>query len=72
MPMYEYKCASCGHAFERYSVGKVGQEDGGACPSCGKGRAKKVFSTFSSNCCGGSPTLSPPSSHRCGGGGHFS
>jgi putative FmdB family regulatory protein len=72
MPMYEYKCTSCGHAFERYSAGKDGQEDGGSCPVCKKGRAKKVFSTFASTCCGGGG-LSAPASGGCGGGSsHFS
>ena len=26
MPMYEYKCESCGYAFERYSAGKSGSK----------------------------------------------
>jgi len=71
MPMYEYKCKSCGHAFERYSAGRGGSEEGGACPKCRKGRVEKVFSTFAATgCC--SPSLTP-SSGGCGGGSsHFS
>ena len=67
MPMYEYKCDSCGYAFERYTAGKGGEADGGVCPTCGKGRAKKVFSTFASTCCG-SDGGSLSTSTGCGGG----
>jgi len=66
MPMYEYKCEACGHTFERYSAGKGGEPDGGTCTRCGKGKAKKVFSTFASNCCGSGASL--PASGGCGGG----
>lgn len=67
MPMYEYKCDSCGYAFERYSAGKSAEVDTGVCPKCGKGRVKKVFSTFASACCtgGGAASASPAG---CGGG----
>ena len=67
MPMYEYKCGSCGNAFERYSAGKSGEDDVGACTKCGKGPVKKVFSTFASTCCssGGGAAASPAG---CGGG----
>lgn len=67
MPMYEYKCDACGDAFERYTVGKGGNEDGQVCAKCGKGRVKKVFSTFASTCCGSSAGASP-SPAGCGGG----
>ena len=69
MPMYEYRCDSCGDAFERYSAGKGGEQDGQVCAKCGKGRVKKVFSTFASNCCssGGGAGL-PSGSAGCGGG----
>jgi putative FmdB family regulatory protein len=65
--MYEYKCGSCGHSFERYSAGKGGEEGVGVCAKCGKGEVKKVFSTFASNCCGTSGG-SAPSPAGCGGG----
>ena len=67
MPMYEYKCDSCGNAFERYSAGTSREEDSGVCAKCGKGRMKKVFSTFASSCCGTSGGLSS-STGGCGGG----
>ena len=67
MPMYEYKCESCGDALERYSAGKGGEADGGVCAKCGKGRMKKVFSTFASNCCGSGGSVAS-SAGGCGGG----
>jgi putative FmdB family regulatory protein len=67
MPMYEYKCDSCGHAFERYSAGTGGSAEGGACTKCGKGRLKKVFSTFASSCCS-SAGAATALSGGCGGG----
>lgn len=67
MPMYEYRCDSCGNSFERYSAGKTGESGAEACARCGKGTVKKVFSTFASNCCGSSAG-SAPSPAGCGGG----
>ena len=67
MPMYEYRCDSCGDSFERYSAGKSGEDNGKVCAKCGKGRVKKVFSTFASNCCGSSGEAGP-SAGGCGGG----
>ena len=43
MPMYEYKCKACGHAFERYAAGRGNHEDGGSCPRCGKGGVEKLL-----------------------------
>jgi putative FmdB family regulatory protein len=63
--MYEYRCDACGDAFERYFAGKSEEVDGGVCAKCGKGRVKKVFSTFSSNCCGAGGAVS---TGGCGGG----
>lgn len=71
MPMYEYRCDSCGSVCERYSAGRGGQDAAERCPSCGKGQLKKVFSTFASACCSSGGGL--PSSGGCGGGsGQFS
>ena len=67
MPMYEYRCDSCGDSFERYSAGKSGDADASTCTKCGKGRVKKIFSTFASNCCG-SGAVASTSSAGCGGG----
>ena len=67
MPMYEYRCDSCGDSFERYIAGKSGEEGAQACAKCGKGTVKKVFSTFASNCCGNGG-VAASSSAGCGGG----
>lgn len=57
--MYEYKCGSCGHGLEKYEAGRGGgSEEGRRCPQCGKGKLERVFSTFSSNACGGVGTVS--------------
>ena len=66
--MYEYRCDSCGDAFERYSAGKSGEEESVVCAKCGKGRVKKVFSTFASTCCGSGSGGVSPSPAGCGGG----
>jgi len=68
MPLYEYRCDSCGDSFERYIAGKSGEVDGGACAKCSKGRVKKVFSTFASNCCGSSVGGASPGPGGCGAG----
>jgi putative FmdB family regulatory protein len=73
MPMYEYRCSSCGCVNERYAAGASANEGGGVCPACGKGQLKKIFSTFSANCCGSGGGGTAPKADGCGGGsGHFS
>jgi putative FmdB family regulatory protein len=67
MPMYEYRCNSCGKVFERYSAGRRGQDGAEGCPACGKGHLKKQFSTFASACCSSSGG-SLPGAGGCGGG----
>lgn len=67
MPMYEYRCESCGYAYERYSAGKVVSEGAEKCLKCGKTSLKKVFSTFASACCSGAAG-GAVSSGGCGGG----
>jgi putative FmdB family regulatory protein len=43
MPTYDYKCAACGHRFERFES----INDGGAkaCPKCNKKKAKRMLGT---------------------------
>lgn len=45
MPVYEYRCAGCGHAFSRFfkSIGAAGAT---ACPACARPGAERAPSTF--------------------------
>ena len=42
MPIYEYRCADCGHEFE--TIQKVSEEPLSTCPDCGKDTLKKKVS----------------------------
>ena len=42
MPIYEYKCAACGHQEEHLQ--KVSEKPLAKCPSCGKKKYKKQLS----------------------------
>jgi len=42
MPLYEYKCGACGHAFEK--IVKFSDPPLDACPKCG-GAVQKLFSS---------------------------
>jgi putative FmdB family regulatory protein len=44
MPFYEYKCEDCGGVFEHFA--RSMSEELEACQICGKGRVRKLFSTF--------------------------
>ena len=48
MPIYEYKCDSCGNKFEKL-VRRSDEKDGLACPSCGDSYLSQEFSTFSAH-----------------------
>ena len=43
MPLFEYVCAKCGHAFE--TLVRIAEETP-ACPKCGAKRSKKPLSAF--------------------------
>lgn len=48
MPMYEFRCASCGHIFEQLC--KFDEEgEGKECPSCGHVGARRLISVFSAS-----------------------
>ena len=52
MPLYEYRCATCGSRFEL--LRRVGQgSEGVACPECGQVDVEKEFSTFAGSVGGG-------------------
>ena len=45
MPLYEYRCSSCGSRFEL--LRRMGQgNEGVACPQCGRSDVEKEYSTF--------------------------
>lgn len=46
MPIYEFHCNNCGHAFEKLLLGKEVSEKQ-KCPKCGK-EAERVLSGFCS------------------------
>jgi len=41
MPTYEYKCAACGYAFERFQSIKAAPIK--KCPECGKSKVKRLI-----------------------------
>jgi putative FmdB family regulatory protein len=52
VPLYEYRCATCGRRFE--VLQRVGQgSEGVACPECGLADVEKEFSTFAGSVAGG-------------------
>ncbi|HOW83344.1 MAG TPA: zinc ribbon domain-containing protein [Spirochaetota bacterium] len=55
MPLYEFKCASCGRDFSE--IRKAGDYNSVACPECGSTETQKRVSMFS----GGKATDCTPS-----------
>ena len=52
MPLYEYRCSTCGSRFEL--LRRVGQgSEGVACPECGQAEVEKEFSIFAGSVAGG-------------------
>ncbi len=79
MPIYEFKCHSCGRRFERLcSMGETGENL--ACPQCGTAGPRRVMSGFSAKRSGkddlgapgygGGSGCSGCSSTNCGSCGH--
>jgi putative FmdB family regulatory protein len=52
MPLYEYRCRSCGHRFEQLQRLGEGSE-GVECPRCGEREAERQLSTFAAAAAGG-------------------
>ena len=52
MPLYEYRCSTCGRRFEVLRRVSQGSE-GIACPECGQANVEKQFSTFAGSISGG-------------------
>ena len=66
MPIYEYRCGSCGRPFERYVASTTGTA---ACPACGSGDVKRTLSMFAVKSDGGTVASSMPAGGSCCGGG---
>ena len=58
MPIFEYRCESCGHKFEAILFGEQKAE----CPSCHTGKLEAQLSTFSVS----TKSNSAPASAGCG------
>lgn len=72
MPIFEYKCAGCGHRFEKL-IRREAEEASLACPECGQGAPEKELSTFAAhaNARPAAPAPGPcgamcPTPGRCG------
>lgn len=63
MPLHEYRCGGCGHAFEHLAT--TSSSKPGACPKCGSRKLEKQFSTFSASAGSFSESL-PCSTGACG------
>ncbi|MEP0774398.1 MAG: zinc ribbon domain-containing protein [Acidobacteriota bacterium] len=68
MPLYEYRCVSCGERFEVLQRMGAGAE-GVSCPSCGAGGVERVHSTFASAVGSAAAPCGAPSRAACGTGG---
>lgn len=66
MPMFEYRCAECGHKFEELVSSA---DDFVECPKCHSAKAEKLLSVFAAS--GSASAGSLPSCARpgCGSGG---
>lgn len=59
MPIYEYACGKCGHAFER--LARNLNDGAKTCPKCGAANPRKAFSSFSARV----PTAASQACDRC-------
>ena len=67
MPIYEYKCSSCGHRFEAFQrMGADGSDL--QCPLCAAPKPEKLFSAIAASA-KSSSTGYTPSPSGCGSGG---
>ena len=62
MPIYEYRCAGCGHKFEELVLSKSEKI---SCPKCGGKKTEKLFSSFFAKSSGSSSPSSAKNCHNC-------
>ncbi len=66
MPLYEYRCESCGRAFEKLRSMKDA-DSGVICPECHSERVERLLSSFSSKMGSGAPApCGAPNAQSCG------
>ena len=66
MPLYEYRCAGCGHEFE--ALVRVGEADSAGCPTCDEGPVRRLFSVVAAFRPGGEPLRRGGDGASAGGG----
>jgi putative FmdB family regulatory protein len=49
MPLYEFKCKSCGKKFEELLFSTIADPGKIFCPACGKNDSERLMSAFSSS-----------------------
>jgi putative FmdB family regulatory protein len=67
MPIYEYRCGKCDHAFEQL-VASMNGEHAVVCPQCGSRKVEKQLSVFSARQAESAPAHAPgpQGCHGCG------
>ena len=63
MPIYEFRCDSCGHSFEEL-IFRQSEVEQLVCPKCGKQQVNRLMSAFSST--SGSSAGTGGAAARCG------
>jgi len=61
MPIYEYRCESCGNKFEKL-VRSTSVAGNAACPGCGETRVRQEHSTFAARAGAGGERSTPAES----------
>jgi putative FmdB family regulatory protein len=63
MPIYEYRCETCGHLYEEFV--RFGEDPDLKCPECGGLEASKVVSLFGSTGAGANASSSASAAAAC-------
>lgn len=65
MPMYEYVCPTCKHAFEQLVPSEAAGRKA-TCPKCGERNVPRHFSTFATHAAPSKPEMPAGGCGRCG------